>query len=108
MAIPSSYKEFDVWVNESKSALNLRNFSNPLRHKWSVERCLLFHYQSPEEFFAGECTGYCSQENGSVRVDLWELGEHLTVERAIALVEAQYTKRTAYLTEIVEKQQNQA
>lgn len=104
MAIPSSYKEFDVWVNDSKSALNSRNFTNPLRHEWSIERRLLFHYQSSEEFFAGECIGYCSQEDGSVRVDLWELGEHLTVKEAIALVEAQYAKRTVYLTGIVEKQ----
>lgn len=104
MAIPSSYKEFDVWVNESKQALHKRNFGNPSQHEWSIERRLLAHYQSPEEFFAGECTGYCSQDDGSVRVDIWELGEHMTVEEAIALVKAQYVKRTTYLTEIVEKQ----
>lgn len=108
MKIPSNYKEFEIWVNDLKSALQVRNFSNPLRHEWSIERRLLFHYQSPEEFFAGECTGYCSQDDDSVRVDIWELGNHLTVKQAIALVEAQYAKRTAYLTEIVEKQQNRA
>ena len=100
MDIPKTYDEFDVWVNEIKQFLAQRNFTNPLRHEWSVERCLLFHYQTPEEFFAGECTGYTSQSDGSVQVDIWNLGEDLTVGAAIRLVEVQYAKRTEYLTAI--------
>lgn len=105
MNIPNDYAKFDAWVNETKQSLALRNFSNPLRHEWSVERCLLFHYQSAEEFFAGECVGYQSQSDGSVLVDIYELGEGLTIEEAIILVEAQYAKRTEYLTGVVAKQE---
>ena len=107
MNIPSNHDEFDIWVNSTKTYLQQRNFGNPLRHQWSVERCLLFHYQSAEEFFAGECIGYSSQNDGSVIVDLYELGENLTIKDAIALVEAQYAKRTAYLSDVVAKQDAQ-
>ena len=104
MNIPKTYDEFDTWVNELKQFLASRNFTNPLRHEWSIERCLLSHYQTPEEFFAGECTGYTSQSDGSVLVDIWNLGENLTIDEATRLVEAQYAKRTEYLTAIVAAQ----
>ena len=105
MNIPKSYDEFDVWVNKMKSEINTRNWSNPLRSQWSVERGLLFHYQNEEEFFAGECEGYCSQEDGSVLVDIYDLGESLTIKRAIRLVEARYAERTKRLSDIVAKQE---
>lgn len=104
MNIPTNHDEFDVWVNNMKSELQARNFGNPLRHEWSIERRLLFHYQSAEEFFAGECIGYSSQGDGSVLVDIYELGENLTIKKAIALVEAQYARRTEYLAGVVEQQ----
>jgi hypothetical protein len=105
MAIPHSSEKFEVWVNETKQRIIARNHSNyNVTKAYSRERRMLSHYQSHEEFFAGELTGYTPQSNGSVLVDLWGLGDNIPIRKAIALVKAHYPKRTALLAETVEKQ----
>lgn len=80
MAIPYSSEKFEVWVNETKQQIQARNHNNHnITKAYSRERRMLVHYQSHEEFLAGELTGYSPQSNGSVLVDLWGFGDNIPI-----------------------------